>query len=90
MVYEFLKKYWDIFGGVLTGLTLSLVAHFELNTIQLYTSIIILCLVSIGVLRIIKQKTERKKTIIDSVIDHQKPVRAINMAQNPTQDGEEL
>ena len=94
MLWKLFKQYWDIFGGIITGTVLSIMAKFELNTIQLYYSIIILCLVSIGIFKIIKQtidnKTKRKKTIIDEVVDAQRPVKAIRVAQNPTKDGEEL
>ena len=89
-----LKKYWDIFGGVTMGIGMSVLARFQLQNIQLCYSIIILILVSIGVLRIVKQsldKSRRKrKTLIDQMVDVQKPIKAISIAQNPTKDGEVL
>jgi len=72
---------------------LSILAKFHLETIQLFYSIFILCLTSIGVFTIIRQtieKSKRKKTIIDNMVDSQKPVKAIRAARNPTKDGEEL
>lgn len=89
------KKYWDIFGGAIMGLLMSVVAKFQLQTIQLFYSVIILILVSIGVFRIIKQSLEKSRekkraTLIDQMVDGQKPIKAISIAQNPTRDGEML
>ena len=94
-----LKKYWDIFGGLISTVIISILAKFELERIQLIYSIIILLLVSIGVFRIIKQAVEkqqgkkaqkRSQTLIDSAVDAQKSVKAISLAQNPTKEGEKL
>lgn len=91
-----IKKYWDIFGGVATGVTLTLLAKFELSKIQLYYSIIILILVSIGVWKIIKQTLDKKKenkrlpNALDSAVDSQRGMKAVRLAQNPTRDGEEI
>lgn len=93
MLWKLFKKYWDIFGGVMAGAILSVLAKFHLETIQLYTSIMILCLTSIGVFTIIRQtieKSKRKKTIIDNMVNSQRSVKAIRVARNPTKDGEEL
>lgn len=94
---EFLKKYWDILGGVAAAVGLTVVAEFELEQVQLYYSITILVLVSIGVFRILKQafekqrnKKERKHNIIDSMVDVQKSVKAISLAQSPTREGERI
>lgn len=88
-----LKKYWDIIGGIFTGITLSVAVSFKLEKIQLLYSIIILILVSIGVFKVIRQSIEkknRKETPIDVIVNGQKSVKAVNLAQYPTQDGEEL
>lgn len=96
---KLLKKYWDIIGGALTGILLAVVAKFELIIIQLYYSIIILILVSIGVFKIIKQAIEnqlkkkprdRKHNIVDDMVDAQKPVKAISLATQPLKEGEKL
>ena len=96
---RFIKKYWDIIGGTLTGVLLAFVAKFELITVQLYYSIIILILVSIGVFKIIKQAIEnqlkkkprdRKHNIVDDMVDAQRPVKAISLAQQPLREGEKL
>lgn len=77
-------------------MTMAMLAKFQLYKIQLCYSIVILVLVSIGVLRIVKQavdKSHGKKShdnMIDAVVDSQKAVKAINIAQNPTRDGEKL
>lgn len=94
-----IKKYWDIIGGILTGLTLSILAGFKLERIQLIYSIIILILVSIGMFKIIKQAIEkqqekrikkREHNLIDNMVDSQKSMKAIRLAQNPIKEGEKV
>lgn len=68
-------------------------AKFDNDKIQLCYSIIILMLVSIGVFRLIKQsldKPKRKDALIDSIIDNQVPVKALNLALNPAKEGKKL
>lgn len=89
------KKYWDIISGVAAGISMAVLANFELTKIQLCYSIIILILVSIGVFRFIKQSTdknkkERKHTLIDDMVDNQPPVKSISLAQDPTKEGERV
>jgi len=93
----FIRKYWDIISGLVTGISLAYFARFKLEKVQLIYSVIILMLVCIGVFRIIKQAvekqrhtTERKHTIIDSMLDGQKSIKAISLAQAPTKEGEKL
>lgn len=90
-----IKKYWDLIGGVITGVALAFIADFKLETVQLYYSIIILILVCVGLFKIIKQTVDkhykkRKDNVIDDIVDAQRPVRAIRLAQEPTKDGEKL
>lgn len=95
-----LTKYWDIISGIATGLGLAVLSKFELDAIQLYYSIIILILVSIGIFKIIKQaieknretkkKDKRKDNLIDGIVGKQTAMRAVQMAQKPTKDGEEI
>ena len=96
---KLLKKYWDIIGGTLTGVLLAVVAKFELTTVQLFYSIIILILVSIGVFKIVKQAIEnqlkkkpreRKHNILDDMVEAQRPVKAISLATQPLKEGEKL
>ena len=93
---RFIKRYWDIFGGLMTSAVISAVAQFELERIQLCYSEIILMIVCIGVFRIVKENVdkcrhnERKHSIIDMVVDGQKPIKAYNIAQEPTKQGEIL
>ena len=54
-------------------------------------------LVSIGLLRVIKQavekqrnKRERKRSVVDSMVDGQKSIKAIRLAQSPTKEGERI
>lgn len=77
------------------GILMSVFARFQLEKVQLCYSVIILILVSIGVLRIVKQSLEKSRdkkrhTLIDTMVDGQKSVKAISIAQNPTKDGEVL
>lgn len=90
-----IKRYWDILGGVFSGVGLSVLVEFKLESIQLAYSIIILVLVSIGILRIFKESLEKRKNkrehnIIDDIVDAQKPMKAIDFANNPTKQGEEI
>ena len=89
-------KYWDILGGILMGVVMMMLANMQVYMIQLCYSSIILILVNIAVLRTIRQSVEKKRakkrehTIIDSMVDSIKPIKAINIAQNPTKNGEVL
>lgn len=93
----FIKDNWDIVGGVLASVALAYMSKLQLEAIQLYYSLIILALVSIGALRIIRQAIEkqiagkkRKKNMIDRVIDNQQSIKAISLAQTPTKEGERV
>lgn len=91
----FIKKYWDIIGGILAGIGIAAVAKFEVGIVQLCYSVIILIIVCIGILRLIRQETdkkqnERKHNVIDDVVDVQKPIKAISLAQSPTEEGEKI
>lgn len=94
-----IKKYWDIISGTTAGVGLAFLAKFKLERVQLYYSIIILVLVSIGVFRIIKQAVDsqrekkankRKHSLVDSIVDGQKSIKAISLAQEPTKEGERV
>ena len=92
---RFLKNYWDLIWGAVVGAVLCIIAHIELERIQLFYSIIILFLVSIGFFRTIrqaidKQRNARKHTMIDSVVDTQQAIKALSLAQNPTKEGEKI
>lgn len=94
-MWKFFKKYWDLLGGAVVGSALCIVAHVKLERVQLFYSIIILFLCSIGLFRTIKQefekhRNERKKNIIDSVVDNQLAIKAVNIAQSPTKEGEKI
>ena len=92
-----MKRYWDIISGLSAGILLAILARFELETIQLVYSVIILMLVCVGVMRIIEQAIEkqrqikaRDRTIIDNMIDVQNPIKAVSLAQSPTKEGEKI
>ena len=96
-MFNLLKKYWDIISGIAAGILLTVISKYELEKIQLCYSIIILILVSIGVFRILKQSVEKQgdkkgrgRNIVDSIVDGQRSVKAINIAQAPTKDGEKI
>ena len=94
-----IKKYWDIISGTFAGIGLAFLAKFKLEKVQLYYSIIILVLVSIGVFRIVRQAVEkqrekktktRKHNLIDTMVDGQKSIKAISLATEPTKEGEKV
>lgn len=93
---RFIRRYWDIIGGILAGAAITAVAQFQLDVVQLCYSIIILMIVCIGIFRIIKQEAdkrrhnERARTVVDAIVDGQKPIKALNIAQEPTREGEKL
>lgn len=102
-MWQLIKRYWDIFSGILAGVAITIISKFDLYIIQLYYSIIILFLVSIGAFRIIKQSIEkqrskegkkkpkkRKHNIIDDMVDTQTPVKAVSLAAEPAKEGEKL
>lgn len=98
-MWNLIKKYIDIFGGIILSILLTIIARFKLEKIQLMYSVIILMLVCIGVCSVIKKtannrvnkkKKERKTNIIDKLVNSRKEVKAVNIAQNPLQEGEEL
>lgn len=89
---NFIKKYWDLLGGAITGIGLAALAGFKLESVQLCYSVIILMLVSIGAFRVIRQETEKQRkkrdhTIIDSMVDSQKPIKAVSLATEPLGEG---
>jgi hypothetical protein len=89
-----MRKYWDLIGGIIAGVALAVLARFELHAVQLYYSVIILLLVSVGFFRIIRQSVEKqrdkRRSLPDKVVDALKPVKAISLAQNPLEEGERL
>lgn len=93
-IIKLAKTYWDILGGTATGLFLSWLASWEFNEIQVIYSIIILILVCIGLFKVVKnsldKRLKRKKIVIDTIVNSQKPMKAIEIANNPTKSGEEL
>ena len=92
---SFFKKNWDIFGGIIIGLSMSALEKFQLYSLQVSYSVFILIVMNIAVLRMIKQsgearRKERRSSIIDTIVDGQKAVKVMNIAQNPTKAGEVL
>ena len=75
------------------GIALCVIAHIRLERVQLFYSIIILFLCSIGLFRTIRQAVEankREPNIIDNVVDNQIAIKAVRIAENPTKEGEKI
>lgn len=89
---NFIKKYWDLIGGIIAGVVISTSEHFELVPMQRTYSAIILVLVCIGFFRLIRQEVGKKrdKTFVDGLVDGQKPIKAIDMAEKPANAGEAI
>lgn len=92
---DLIKRYWDILGGTITGLFLSIIAQWKLDSIQLIYTEIILILVCIGLFKVLKNGIDnftkgRKKIVVDKLVENQKPMKAITLANEPTKTGEEL
>lgn len=91
-MFNFIKRYWDLLGGAITGIGLAVLADFKLESVQLCYSVIILMLVSIGAFRVIRQETEKQRnkrdhTLVDSMVDSQKPIKAVSLATEPLSEG---
>ena len=92
---SFIKKYWDLLGGAITGIVLAALADFKLESVQLCYSVIILMLVSIGAFKVIRQETEKKRnkrdhTLVDCMVDSQKPIKAVSLATEPLREGNRM
>ena len=87
---DLLKRYWDVFSGVIVGLLYSFIVQWELYKIQLAYSIIILILVIIGFFRFFIKTNIKHKDLIDRSLETQRFTKAIHIAENPSQEGEEL
>ena len=90
---DLIKRYWDIIGGIFSALGICVLVDFDIQPIQLAYSIIILSIVCIGLLRFIKESIEKRKrvhNIVDSVVDAHKPIKAIEIINNPGKPGKEL
>lgn len=87
-----LKNNWDVLGGTIIGIICSFVVGWEIDKIQLVYSIIILILVIIGLFRFFfkKSSSKKEKDIIDKTLNANKITKAIHIAENPCQEGEEL
>lgn len=96
-MWEVVKKYWDIFSGLIVGLALSIMAHSDNEIARLVYSDIVITLACIGLLRFIRQAIEREKktkqrerTVLDGVVDSLPVIKVINFAHEPTKEGEKL
>ena len=96
-MWDLVKKHWDLIGGLVVGLALSITAHSDNEIVRKFYSIIIICLACMGVFRYIKQSIEREKkikererTMLDEVVDSLPVIKAINFAQEPTKVGEKF
>lgn len=97
-----LKNTLQILGCVALGILISFLSHWENEIIQTIYSTLILIFLLIGFLKVLKspnKENERNNqtrnkdnniNLIDLVVNQQKPLKAIELSQNPTQGGEEL
>ena len=53
---SFFKKNWDIFGGIIIGLSMSALEKFQLYSLQVSYSVFILIVMNIAVLRMISNQ----------------------------------
>ena len=94
------KKYWDILGGTIIGLVASFIVNWQIEKIQLIYSVIILILMFIGIFKVFADKFGKTKkrveiepndvNFVDKMMSVQKPIKALKLSQNPTEDGEEI
>lgn len=95
---KIIKRYWDLLGGAICGVGISILTRFELEKVQLAYSVTILVLVFIGLFKVVRTYCDKgnakykrnKNNVIDLLVDNQKPMKAINLAEKPTKNGEEL
>lgn len=87
-----LKNYWEVFGGTIIGIAYSFIVEWKSEMIQLGYSIIILILVIIGLFRFFfkRNSNKKEKDIIDKTLNANKITKAIHIAENPCQEGEQL
>ena len=84
-----LRKYWDVFSGTIIGIVYSIIVNWNLYKIQIAYSVIILILVLVGFFRYFF-RSKKKSDLIDKTLNTQRFTKAIHIAENPCQEGEEL
>lgn len=96
-MWELVKKYWDLVSGLVIGVALSFLAHHDSEKVRLFYSVIILLLACMGFSRFVRQTFEQGKkkkaekrghNLLDDMVDSQIAVKVINLAQEPTKEGE--
>lgn len=85
-----IKEHLDLLFGTFIGLISAILVRWELNSVQLISSVIILILVLTGLFKVGFSYNFKKHDPINKVVENQRPMKAIKIAQNPTQIGEEL
>ena len=97
-----LKNTLQILGCVALGILISFLSHWQNEIIQTIYSTLILIFLLIGFLKVLKSPNKENESnnqirnkdnninLIDLVVNQQKPLKAIELSQNPTQGGEEL
>ena len=96
-IIEFLKQYWDILGGTLLGVIITVIFKWQIEKIKIAYSLIILILVFIGFLKVVfndyeknKKDKEGNEDVLHQIVDSQISMKAIKISQNPMQEGEKL
>lgn len=94
---KFLKRYWNLWGGVLIGIFIAWVKHFSKESMDLISSAIVMTITLIGALTFLKSsfnsnKNKQKKEVEDPFekATTLSQVKHINMALNPSQVGIEF
>ena len=93
-----IKEHLDLIMGTLIGVVSAFLVKWELAMVQLISSVIILILVLTGLFKVgftykapkINKNKAQKEDALNKIVESQKPMKAIKIAQNPTQMGEEL
>lgn len=82
---------WNIYGGVLLSMFIGKLTEYNKNSMDTFTSFIIMTLACIGALTFIKVSVFKKKANkIDNVVSQQSSIKTIKTAIDPVASGEEL
>lgn len=82
---------WNIYGGVLLSMFIGKLTEYNKNSMDTFTSFIIMTLACIGALTFIKVSVFKKKANkLDTVVSQQSSIKTIKTAIDPVASGEEL
>ena len=86
------KTFWNIYGGIIASKFIAWLNDFSKNTMDTWTSYLVLTLTCISVLTFFKIMLFKQKTngLIDTAAMSQQSVKALKAAVDPVKQGEEL